>query len=163
MLQVCALLHQLSVLLARDPDVRLKKVVSKFVQPLVTICVAILSDVTDVTTTLKTVVFVSTLFRFVAKINDHRLSFESSAADADVVRVDVDGCAALLRAILQSQFLFRSDAQTTQAVVVAMQHILLVCPELREAALELKVPNLQTSSSVRLYANYNSVVLIKHS
>ena len=112
MFQVSALLHQLSVLLARDPDVRLQKVVSKFIQPLVTICVATLSDANDVTTTLKTVVFVSTLFRFVAKIH---------------------------------------DAQTTQAVVVALQHILLVCPELREAALGLKVPTNSLSALMGLH------------
>lgn len=151
MFQVSALLHQLSVLLARDPDVRLQKVVSKFIQPLVTICVATLSDANDVTTTLKTVVFVSTLFRFVAKIHDSRSAIDSSGADADVVRVDLDGCATLLRVILQSQFLFRSDAQMTQAVVVALQHILLVCPELREAALGLKVPTNSLSALMGLH------------
>ena len=151
MFQVSALLHQLSVLLARDPDVRLQKVVSKFIQPLVTICVATLSDANDVTTTLKTVVFVSALFRFVAKIHDSRSAIDSSGADADVVRVDLDGCAALLRVILQAQFLFRSDAQMTQAVVVALQHILLVCPELREAALGFKVPTNSLSALIGLH------------
>jgi hypothetical protein len=114
--------------------------VSKFFRPLVDISIDTLNDVSDVLASLKTVVFVATLFRFVAKVFDAKMKEDPSVDVIDVVRANVDDCVALFRAVLLTQFLIKDDAQMTQAGVVALQHILLVCPELRELALDLKVP-----------------------
>ena len=70
----------------------------------------------------------------------------------DVVRRNADDCVKLFVSLFQLQFLRKDDAQLTQAIVLAFQHLFLVCPELQEFALKHQVR--ESERSLSLYLSY---------
>jgi hypothetical protein len=54
----------------------------------------------------------------------------------DVVLRNADDCVKLFVSLFQLQFLRKDDAQLTQAIILAFQHMFLVCPELQGFALK---------------------------
>ncbi len=142
--QVPSLLHQLSQLLSRKPDARINKMLTKFFGPLLDMAVDALQfvdgDISSLST-LNSVVFLTSLFRYLSQFKiDDRQSDDSSAMLMKVVRANVDKCDAVCRSLMLVLFVTKGDdAVTTQAVVLALQHLLLVCPETAEFVLQLQV------------------------
>ena len=144
--QVPTLLHQLSQLLSRKPDGRINKMLTKFFGPLVDMAVRSLQFVdgeNSSLSTLNTVVFLTSLFRYLAQFkSDDLQSDDSSATLMKVVRANADKCDNVCRSLMLVLFVTKGDdAVTTQAVVLSLQHLLLVCPETTEYVLQHQVSN----------------------
>ena len=91
--------------------------------------------------TLNSVVFLTSLFRYLAQFKiDDRQSDDSSAILLKVVRANVDKCDNACRSLMLVLFVTKGDdVVTTQAVVLSLQHLLLVCPETTEFVLQQQV------------------------